>query len=513
MGQKKNSGKPKKTPQNIHYNKLFSLSREAKILEGIQCQLDWDAETYMPKDAAGIRAEQLELLAGIIHQRRTDKAYRNALQRLIDLRNGKILDTTLTARQQAAVREWHRSYSIATALPTAFVKDFAKVTSDATLVWREARTNNDFKSFAPYLQQIVDKSRRKAELLGYAEHPYDALVDLYEPGMTTKELIGFFKEIKSRIVPLLAHIDKAKPADDKVLQGNFPEPQQMELANRLLDAVGFDRNHGRLDISAHPFSRASHPTDSRITTRILTHNVVSNLLAVLHEYGHALYELNLPTEEYGSPLGEYISYGIHESQSRFWETRIGLSKPFWTFCLPLLRQSFPKAFQKANADVLYRAVNKVKRSLIRIESDEVTYTLHIILRFELEMRLIEGSLKVKEVPEAWNAKMQELLGITPPNDSSGCLQDIHWSMGAFGYFPSYALGNVYASHLFQGFEQAHPTWERAIAKGDFTDVTSWLRDNVHCHGKAYTAQEVLKKATGKKPSTAAYIRYLEDKYR
>lgn len=494
------------------YEKVFDLSREAKTLEGISMVLEWDAETYMPDGACAIRAQQRELLAGIIHEKRTSKDFHHALEKLIDLKTGAVIAEGLTERQRAALREWQRDYRIATALPTAFVQEFTKLTSDAQIVWRDARANNAFYLFEPWLQRIVDSLRQKADLLGYSENPYDALLDLYEPYARSTEVSTLFGSLRTSIRSLLDRITQAPQIDNSLFKGNFPEIAQMEFAKKLLEAVGFDRAYGRLDVSTHPFSNAFHPTDSRLTTRIDVSDPVSSLLSTLHEFGHGLYEQNLPANEYGSPLGEAASHGIHESQSRFWETRIGLSKPFCHFVLPLLQKFFPEAFTKATPAALFKAINRVEPSYIRTEADEVTYTLHIILRFELEMDLINGTLKVKDLPEAWNAKMKELLGVTPPSDTKGCLQDIHWAHGSFGYFPTYALGNVYSAHLFESFENSFPSWQESVKQGDFTCIRNWLRDQVHHQGRTYAPLTLLKKITGKKVTSDAYVGYLENKY-
>lgn len=497
---------PTKNAQT-EYNKLFDLSRQARILEGISAHLGWDSETYLPDGAHGIRAEQRELLAKQIHKQRTAPTYHKQLQKVAAAKQG------LNPRQRAALREWERDYQHATCLPNSFVSQFSKLTSQAAIVWREARAQNNFSAFAPWLQKIVDACRKKADFIGYKNHPYDALLDLYEPYLTSAEVTELFGSIKPSIEKLVHDIGKAKQVEDRIFSGKFSEVNQLALSNEVLNAVGYDRSRGRLDLSAHPFSNAAHPSDSRITTHVHTDDLLSCLLAVLHEFGHALYELNLPQEDYGSPLCDTISHGIHESQSRFWETRIGLSKPFWTYALPLLQKHFPKVFDRVTPLQLYRAANKVKPSLIRIEADEVTYTLHIILRYELELQLIEGSLKIKDLPEAWNAKMKASLGVTPKSNAEGCLQDIHWSMGSFGYFPSYSLGNIYAAHFFPTFAKQHPHWEEAVAKGDFAFISDWLRDNIHCYGRQYSGKELLKKITGTAVSPQAYIAYLNGKYR
>lgn len=494
------------------YKKLHNLSRDAKILQGIVHHLDWDQETYMPPGASGIRSEQLKTLAGIIHRKRTNKQYANALSKLIDLKSGQIIASQLSVPQKAALKEWRRDYLQDTALPTKFVEDFTKLTSQAIVSWRKAKQDNDFNHFAPWLEKIIAMSRKKAELLGYLDHPYDALLDQFEPHITTKEVTAIFSKLREHITPLIKKIQATKQIPDHFLHGEWDKDKQTSFSYRLLDAMGYDRECGRLDLSTHPFSSSSHPTDSRITTRINTNCVVNNLFVILHEGGHALYEMGLPQNEYGSPLGESRSLGIHESQSRWWETRIGMTKPFWQHFLPHLQQTFKGGLEKISLDDFYRAINKVEPSFIRVDADELTYPLHVILRFEIEKGLIEGSLKVKEVPEAWNAKMEKSLGIVPSNDAEGCLQDIHWSMGAIGYFPTYTLGNLYAANLFNAFAAEHPDWEKRVARGELSFIKQWLHEKIYRHGRQYTSQELIKLATGKPFSADPYLHYLKDKY-
>lgn len=494
------------------YKKLHEISRYAKTLGGISSLLEWDHETYMPPGAADIRAEQLKVLAGLIHKERTSKKFATALGKLMDVKTGKISAKNLKDEQKAALKQWRRDYLHDNALPQTFVKDFAQLASKAQLVWRSAKNENDFNLFAPYLEKIVTMSRKKADYLGYQDNPYDALLDLYEPEATFKDIKTEFTNLKKNITALLKKIMSAKQIDDTFLQGTFDHDKQLKFGHLILDAMGYDKTHGRLDISTHPFSSSCHPTDSRITTRIHPTSLISNISVILHEGGHSLYEMGLPTEEYGSPLGEAISLGVHESQSRWWETRIGQSKAFWQYYLPLLKKEFKGPLEKIELDSFYKGINKVEPSFIRVEADEVTYPLHVILRFELEAALIEGSLRVKDIPEAWNAKMKELLGITPKNNAEGCLQDVHWSMGGLGYFPTYTLGNMYAAHLFMPFEKAHPDWQKRVVKGELRFIKDWLHTNVYQHGRRYTSKELLNLATGKPFSADAYIDYLNKKY-
>lgn len=466
----------------------------------------------MPEASGVVRSEQLKTLAGLIHKEKTSPEYAKPLSDLIDIGTGKVKAEGLSDDKRAAVRAWHRDYQRDTALPTAFVEEMTALSSQAQLVWRNAKSNNAFHHFAPFLDKTISMCRKKADLLGYKDHPYDALIDLYEHDITTAEVGELFSSLKNGIVPLLKKIQKQEQIDDSFLHGSFSEKKQRDFGQKMLKEIGYDLTKGRLDISTHPFSISSHPTDCRITTRINKRFPLSNISGVLHEAGHGFYEMGLPVEEFGTPLGEAISLGMHESQSRWWETRVGHSKSFWEYYLPSFKKAFKGKLDDVTLEHFYKAINKVQPSYIRVEADEVTYSLHVILRFELEKALIEGSLKVRDIPEAWNAKMQELLGIVPRNHAEGCLQDVHWSMGAFGYFPSYTLGNLYASHLFQAFEQEHADWSKKIAQGDFKFITEWLGRNVHRHGRRYTSLELLKNVTGKPFTTEAFTSYLSQKY-
>jgi carboxypeptidase Taq len=500
-----------KTAQ-ANYERLHELSKKIRILEGISSLLEWDQETHMPKGASAIRSEQLSSLAGIIHTMKTAKPFANALEKLINLKTGKVVAKGLKTEQQAALREWRRNYLLATALPNAFVEEFVQLCSQSMEAWKSARKQNSFQQFAPYLDKLITMSRKKADLLGYDDHPYDAMLDLYEPESTTKELTSLFSRVQKSITDLVKKITKAKQIDNSFLFGNFSHAKQVEFGNEILNAMGYDMQYGRLDFSTHPFSSSAHPTDSRITTRIHPESLLSNILIVLHEGGHSLYEMGIPQDQYGSPLGESVSMAVHESQSRWWETRIGLSKPFWNHFFPRLKKAFAPQLNKVTEEQFFRAINQVKPSFIRVEADEVTYPLHVILRFELEKDLFSGALKVREIPEAWNEKMTNYLGITPKTNTEGCLQDVHWSMGAFGYFPTYALGNMYAAHLFQKFVQDYPDWEKQVAKGELLFIKKWLNEAIHQHGKHYRSQELLKKITGKPFTEKAYVDYLNSKY-
>ncbi|MEC7839040.1 MAG: carboxypeptidase M32 [Chlamydiota bacterium] len=495
------------------YNSHLKLSRHCAVLEGINKVMQWDQETCMPPGGATIRSEQLQTLAGIIHKERTSKKYISSLSKLIDIETGEIKHDELSPAKKAAIKLWRRDLLQQQALPNSFVKKFAQLTSESILIWRNARKNNNFEEFAPYLDKIVEMNQQKAEYLGYDQHPYDALLNSFEPEMTTEEVTKLFNSVKKSMSSLLKKINLKKQPSDSFLHGKFSEKKQMEFGEMLIEDMGIDTDHCRIDFSTHPFSSSSHPSDSRITTRIHPTNFISNILVLLHEGGHSQYEMGLPEEHYGSPLAEAISLGIHESQSQWWEAKIGMSKPFWKHYLPVLRNTFKGKLDKVTLNTFYKAINKVEPSLIRVEADEVTYPLHVIVRFELEKALIEGTLEAKDVPTAWNHMTEELLGIVPENDRLGCLQDIHWSLGGFGYFPTYTLGNMYAAQLFEKFEKDHPDWEKHVSRGNLEFIKEWLHKSVHKHGRRYSSKDLIKKVTGKKFSEKAYINYIENKYK
>lgn len=499
------------TNKQNHYSQLFKVSKHIRTLEGISQLLNWDQETYMPEAASGIRSEQIELLAGLIHKERTSPLFTTLLGRLIDIETGHILVEDLSPAQEAAVKLWRRDYRKTVLLPTAFVEEFAKVSSQSMQAWQLAKKENSFQIFAPFLDKIIHLNQQKAHYLGYSAHPYDALLDEYEPGTTTEEVGLLFEKIRTDLAPFIKKI-ASKKVDNHFLMGKWEKEKQILFGRRILADMGYDFKKGRVDFSSHPFSSSCHPSDSRITTRIHPESLMSNIFILLHEGGHSLYEMNLPPEEYGSPLGEPLSYGMHESQSRWWETRIGMSRPFWNHYYPLLQETFPQQLKSISLDSFYSAINKVEPSYIRVEADELTYPMHVILRFEMEKELIAGNLTTREVPEIWNKKMEQYLGLTPLTNTEGCLQDVHWSMGAFGYFPSYTLGNLYAAHLFEGFVKENKDWEKRVTAGELIFIKDWLHKKVHQHGRRYSAQELLKNATQEEFSAEPYLKYLKEKY-
>jgi len=490
--------------------KEFSLS--IKTYSSILSLLHWDQETYMPPGGITARGQQLSLLAGHIHELKTSRKYRNLLGKLVHLSSGKPKKKGLSRLQRVELREWFKDYDRDYRLPASFVKHFSQTTSEASQIWQSAKKTNNFKLFAPFLDKILQLNREKAGILGFEDHPYDALIENYEPSMTSAKIKEIFGRLRKELVHLLDKIRGSKQVDNRFLLGTFDRKKQMELGSALFSQLPFEADYSRMDLSAHPFSMALHPHDSRITTRILSDSLMSNIFSVMHESGHSMYEMNLPTEHWGTPLAEAVSLGIHESQSRFWETLIGHSLPFWQCYYPLVQKTFPSHFKHVSIDRFYRAINRVSPSYIRVEADEVTYCLHVILRFEIEMALVSGQLQVADLPYAWNDKMKELLGVTPPTDREGCLQDVHWAFGDFGYFPTYALGNLFAAQFFNAFARQHPDWETRVSAGELGFIKDFLKINIHSLGKQYSSEELVKRTTGKPLSESAYCSYLNNKY-
>jgi carboxypeptidase Taq len=495
------------------YDRLLRLSREATTLDSVGRLLHWDQETHMPPEGAPIRAQQTELIAGLVHKRRTSAAFRGALEELVDLESGKLHTADLSRAQRAALREWRRDFLLATRLPARWVKAFAAITSESVEVWRAAREHSDFAKFAPNLERLLDLWREKAELLGYARHPYDALLDEYEPGATVATLRPLFQGLRPPLVSLRSELAERPPAKRDFLNKRYPKEKQMAFGRELLTCTGFTDERGALDLTTHPFCTSLHPRDGRVTTRVSERDPMENFLAIMHEGGHYLYEANLPENHFGSPLCEAVSMAVHESQSRWWETLVGQSWPFWQYALPRLKQVFPSQLKEISLEAFYAAINAPRQTPIRIQADEVSYCLHIILRFELECGLLEGSIQVSDIPEAWNSHMKSLLGLTPANAAQGCLQDVHWSCGHMGYFPTYALGNLYAAQFFEAFAKAHPNWSERVAAGEFEFMRDWLHQQIHRYGRQYRSAELMRKVTGKVPSPNPYLAYLDAKYR
>ena len=482
-----------------HLGEIHDISMASSILE-------WDQETQMPPAGANARAAQLATLAKIAHElfvsSTTEKLLVNLEKDSFDY------DSDEAALLRLTRREFDRSSK----LPSEFVAEQSRAKAISLGVWREARKANDFQKFAPHLEQMYTLARRKADYLGFEEHPYDALLDEYEPGLRASVVETTFADLRDQTVPLVQAIAAKGPASDySILTRECDEATQQLFGLEVAQAFGYDLTRGRLERAAHPFVTAFSRDDVRITTRDDRHYFPMALFGTLHETGHALYELGTAPELARTRLAQGTSLGIHESQSRMWENLVGRSRAFWAHWYPRFVQHFPQ-FSDVSPEELYRAVNRVQPSPIRVEADEITYNLHVMLRFELEKALLEGSLKVADLPEAWNAKMQSYLGITPANDANGVMQDIHWSMGLIGYFPTYTLGNILSVQLFEAAQAKLGDLNAMFAQGEYGPLLGWLRENIHRHGKKYKPDELIGRATGSSITAKPYVAYLTKKF-
>ncbi|MFQ5588487.1 MAG: carboxypeptidase M32 [Nitrospiria bacterium] len=496
-----------------HLQELIRVLQEIQHISSATALMSWDQETYMPKGGAAARAAQISYFKGLAHESRTGDKMRRALSEFVDLKTGALKSDAWDVPSRALLREAWRDYHRATRLPADFVRTLGLETSLTHAVWVEARSNNDFSLFAPNLQRIIALKKQEAEYVGYAVSRYDALMDTFEPGMTTAKIVPLFDALKSKLVPLVEKIRQSEVKTDEALLKQYYDPKrQWDFGLSVLSTMGFDFNTGRQDRSAHPFTTSFHPSDVRLTTRIDAHDLPSALFSSIHEGGHGLYDQGLPEEYYGTPLGESISLGIHESQSRLWENNVGRSRSFWAYFFPKLQTVFPENLKDTDFNTFYTAINGVRPSLVRVESDEVTYNLHIMLRFEIERMLIEDNLPVEALPETWNQKMEDYLGIRPETDADGVLQDVHWAGGAFGYFPTYTLGNLYAAQFFNQAQREIADLPERLSAGDLVTLKTWLNKKIYCWGKQYTSDDLIERVTGEPLDPAYFIRYLEAKF-
>ncbi|MGD9852549.1 MAG: carboxypeptidase M32 [Nitrospirales bacterium] len=497
-------------------DRLTAKLRSIHHLRDAAAVLSWDQETYMPPASGAIRAEQLATLQTLAHDQFVSSEVESLLASLVNTSTGAILPeqaASLDAASQALLRETWRDYSRAKKLPSAFVNELERESSLAQQVWATARKTNDFQFFLPNLQRMVVLKRREADYLGYTDSPYNALLDTYEPGSTVAQLRPLFQTLRTELVRLLDLIRQSPVQPQKALMTqSYDTAKQMEFGRLVLKHMGYDFQRGRLDLSAHPFTTSFHPTDVRVTTRVFERDLPSCLFSCIHEGGHGLYEQGLPSAHYGTPLGEAISLGIHESQSRLWENSVGRSRAFWQYFYPKLQDLFPDQLGSVQEADFYLAINQVTPSLIRVEADELTYNLHIMVRFEIELDVIEGRLAVEDLPEAWNAKMKDYLGIVPTSDAEGVLQDVHWSFGAFGYFPTYTLGNLYAAMFYRQAKTDLPDLETNIAKGNLLPLKDWVTDRVHRWGRQYTSAELIQRVTGSALTPAPFLEQLTEKF-
>ncbi|MFA9515912.1 carboxypeptidase M32 [Halopenitus sp. H-Gu1] len=498
------------------YEALLDRSRRWSAVSSASGVLSWDQQVMMPEGGTPARSKQLSALSSLEHDLLTAEKTGDLLDE-IDERSEPSANAGLSDEQASAVREIRRTYERADSVPRDLVEEISEASSEALAVWEQARAADDFASFAPHLERLVELKREYAEHIDPDRDPYTVLFEEYEPYLPIEQAETILEELRGTLVPLIDAI-RGSEADLAVntFEGSFPEDKQETLAREALDLLGYDFERGRLDISAHPFT-AGNQFDCRVTTRFDDSDPLSAVGSTIHEFGHARYTLGLPQNHFGTPLGESRDLSVHESQSRLWENHVGRSRAFWEQFLPTFQEFFPGT-EDATVEDAYEAVNQVHpNNLIRVQADELTYHLHILVRFEIERDLVRGHLAVEDVPEVWNDKYERYLGIRPETDAEGCLQDVHWSHGNFGYFPTYSLGSVMAAQLFAAAERDiddrdGPDLEARIADGEFDALHEWLHENVHRHGARYETDELVRLATGESLSAAAFTEYVESKY-
>ncbi len=479
---------------------IVDLQRAAELLQ-------WDQETCMPPGGVEDRAAQLATLQRLAHQRFVSAE----VSRLLERAEAEVEGLPYDSDESSLVRVTRRDLELAARVPSDLVAARADAAARAAAVWREARAASDWSRFVPAMEVSVELSRRLAEAVGYEERPYDALIRMSEPGLTTARVESLFAELKAFLVPLVRRlVDLADRVDDRVLDRPCDRDAQLALALEVIRRLGFDLNRGRQDLSAHPFCAAFGPGDVRVTTRVGSTLRDSALLSSVHESGHAMYEQGIPRSLDRTPLWGGASPGVHESQSRLWENLVGRSRPFWEWCLPRLRAVLGETVADVDVDLLWRALNKVRPGYVRVEADEVTYNLHVLLRFEVENELLEGRLRTVDVPDAWAARLYDYLGLERPADALGPLQDIHWCSG-MGHFVGYTLGNLIAAQLMEAVRRDLPDLDRRIADGIFGDLLGWLREHVHRHGRKFTPDELVRRATGSPIGADPWIAYVEAK--
>ena len=489
--------------------KLKCLLAEIANLKAANAVLGWDQLVNMPGGATEDRGEQIAALEHIMHAKVTSDEI------------GKLLDELAVGARQidpesdeaCLIRVAKRDYEKQTKVPAEFVTEMARVSTVAQSVWEKAKNHSDFELFRPHLEKLVGLRRQYADFFKPWDHVYDPLLDDFEPGMKTAEVQAIFNALRPKQVELIKAISQTKQVERSFLFLDYPENGQLAFGEKVISKFGYDWNHGRQDKSAHPFTTSFGLNDVRITTRFNSNYLPTAMFGTMHECGHALYELGIDKKFNRSPLADGASMAVHESQSRMWENLIGRSKPFWKHFFPMLQEIFPSQLGNVDVDTFYEGVNAVEPSLIRVEADEATYNLHIMLRLEMEIALMEGSLSAKDAPAAWNAKFKDYLGIVSPDDAKGILQDVHWSFGGFGYFPTYALGNLVSAQLWERMNKDIPNLEEQVEKAQFSEILGWLRKNLHVYGAKFEPQELDKKVTGSKITPEPYIHYLEYKFK
>jgi carboxypeptidase Taq len=486
------------------YQKLSERSREIHLVRSTAALLEWDLETYIPPNAAAFRAEQLSYLGTKAHALFTKPIVGQWIKEAEDF------GFPAESPEAANVREWRRAYDRAVKIPNSLVEKFEKARIIAYDTWISARAESNFLKFRPHLEKLIALVRKKIDRWGFEESPYDALLEDYEPGVRASQLKPVFAELREALKGILGNA-KTRDVPENFLDGDYPTAGQQTLSKEIAEALGYDFRSGRIDTTTHPFMTTLGPCDQRITTRYNEKRFEMSLYGTMHETGHALYEQGLPKEPVGLPTSDSVSLGIHESQSRLWENHVGRSSQFWQLWHATACKHLPD-LARYSPDDLARGVQRVAPSFIRVEADEVTYDLHILLRFEIELDLIEGRLNVKDLPEAWNSKFKEVLDLDVPDDRRGVLQDVHWSHGTLGYFPTYTLGNLNAAQLMNSAEAQVPDLAGQLSQGRYQPLLQWLREKVHQHGRHYLPQDLMRRATGETTQAKYRIEYLRQKY-
>ncbi len=489
---------------------LRGLLTQIAHLKGVSALLSWDQEVMMPPQAVNSRSRQAEVISEQIHLLHTSDQFRAALAVDVILETGE-LKAAFDPIEQKALVLIYRDWKKAMCLPVVFVSEFAYLLSQSQHAWQQARSKNDFSIFAPYLEKVIAKNREKATLLGFKDQPYDGLLDEFEPGMTASELTPLFTRLREQLLPVLKSV-VATQSDPLEWPGQFDASRQWRLCQGLLAKMTFDSERGRMDQSTHPFTTQFHPTDVRLTIRLNEKTPLEAISGTMHEGGHALYEQGLSPEWFGTPIGEASSLGVHESQSRIWENCVGLSRPFWDGFYPTLQNVFPEVLKEMSLDAFYHKVNHISPSLIRVDADELTYHMHIFIRYEIEQLIFRDGVPVSDLPGHWNRLYQDYLGVAPPNDALGILQDVHWSCGLFGYFPTYTLGTLMSHQFFDQALLEIEGLEDDIKAGQFGRFSMWLKDKIHCHGRGKTAKELVMDICGQEISEVSFLNYLKTKY-
>ncbi len=493
----------------MQYQKLINRIHEIQDLRKATRVLTWDREVNMARGGNADRTHQITTLQRLSHTLYTS----DEMGALIEAAASELNGVSYQSSEASLVRFLRRDYARARRLPAEFVSKVSDVNNDATLAWKQAREDDEFSLFRPWLEQIVELEQEKAELFGYKHEPYDALLEIHEPGTSTAEVRTLFDKTKAELRPLYEAVLARKDwVDDRFLRQPYDIDKQKFFARYLAEEVGYDFNRGHLATAVHPFSTSLSRNDVRITTRYSPDYLCPSMFATLHEAGHAIYVQNVHPRLTRTPLAKETSAALDESQSRLFENFVGRSKGFWRAHLPRLQALFPSQLGNVSAEQFFKAVNKVQQNFIRVEADELTYNLHIILRFEIEQSLLNGTLRASDLPLAWNEKMNELLGLLPPTDREGCLQDIHWTLVGFGYFPTYALGNLYAAQFFRAIKEQIPQIVTELEEGNTDSLTIWLRENVHQYGRMFTPAEIIQQATGAPISQEAFVRYSTAKF-